>query len=151
MSRSGIRQKHAANAIQLRRISCPASPTYKEGLSGRANGRTTHNAYKERYQSPHVSLPEKDKDERRPGGAGRPPGLAEPGRPPVQVHFEEESWPRHLITLHLCIWREPTSKTINRAPLPLIQHTHTHHFTHSLSQGSLLILVYGSGARLVFL
>ena len=75
---------------KLRRISHPASPTYKEGPSGRANGHTTHNAYKEIYQGPHVSMPEKDKDERRSGGAGRPPGSAEPGRPPVQVHFEED-------------------------------------------------------------
>ena len=74
MSKNGIRQKHVADAIQLRRISHPASPTYKEDPSGRTNGCATHNAYKERYQSPHVSLPKKDKDERRPGGAGRPLG-----------------------------------------------------------------------------
>ena len=131
MSRSGIRQKHAADAIQLRRISHPASPTYKEGPSGRANGRATHNAYKERYQGPHVSLPEKDKDERRPGGAGRPPGLAEPGRPPVQVHFEEESPPCFLITFHTCIWRELTSTSINRGPSHPSQHTHTHFISFS--------------------
>ena len=71
MSKSGIRRKHVADAIQLRRISHLASPTYKEGPSGRANGRATHNAYKTRYQGPYVSLPEKDKDERRPGGAGQ--------------------------------------------------------------------------------
>jgi len=83
MSKSGIRQKHTEDTIQLRIILHPASPTYKEGPSGRANGRAMHNAYKERYQDPHVSLPAKDKDERRPGGADRPPGLAEPGRHPV--------------------------------------------------------------------
>ena len=70
MSKSRIRRKHTADAIQLRRISHPASPTYKEGPSGRANGCAMHNAYKERYQGPHVSLLEKDKDERQPGGAG---------------------------------------------------------------------------------
>ena len=134
MSRSGIRQKHAADAIQLRRISRPASPTYKEGPSGRANGRATNNAYKERYQGPYVSLPEKDKDDRWPGGAGRPPGLAEPGRPPVQVHFEEESAPSLLITFHTCIWREPTSTSINRASPPPL--THTLSF-HSLSMEAL--------------
>ena len=48
----------------------------------------------------------KDKDDRRPGGAGRPPGSAEPGRPPVQVHFEEESPPSLLITFHTCVWRD---------------------------------------------
>ena len=125
MSRSGISQKHAADAIQLRRILRPASPTYKVGPSGIANGRAMHNAYKERYQGPHVSLPEKNKDERRPGGAGRPPGSAEPGWPPVQVHFEEESPPSLLITFHTCIWREPTSTSINRAPSHPSQHTHT--------------------------
>ena len=107
-SRSGIRRKHAADAIQLHRILRPVSPTYKEGPSGRANERVTHNAYKERYQGPHVSLPEKDKDERQPGGAGRPPGSAEPGRPSVLVHFEEESAPSLLITFRMCIWREHT-------------------------------------------
>ena len=76
MSRSRIRRKHIADAIQLRIISRPASPTYKKGPSGKANGRATHNAYKERYQGPHVSLLEKDKDERWPSGAGRPPGSA---------------------------------------------------------------------------
>ena len=55
MSKSGIRRKHIADAIQLRRISHLASPTYKEGPSGRANERATHNAYKERYQGPHLS------------------------------------------------------------------------------------------------
>src|SRR6185312_15384679 len=135
MSKNGIRRKHIADAIQLRRISRPVSSTYKEGPSGRANGRATHNAYKEIYQGPHVSLPEKDKDERRPGGAGRPPGSAEPGRPPIQVHFEEESAPSLLITFHMCIWREPTSTSINRAPShPSLSHTHTSF--HSLQEGS---------------
>ena len=141
MSRSGISQKHTVDAIQLRRILRPASPTYKEGQSGRANGRATHNAYKERYQVPYVSLPENDKDERRPGGAGRPPASAEPGRPPVQVHFEEESAPSLLITFHTCIWREPTSTSINRAPLsPLSTHTHTHFIPFSPRRLSSLLL-----------
>ena len=54
MSKSGIRRKHDENATQLHRRSCSASHPYKEGPSGRANGRATHNAYKERYQGPHV-------------------------------------------------------------------------------------------------
>ena len=125
MSKSGIRRKHTADATQLCRRLYPASPTYKEGPSGRANGRATHNAYKEIYQVPHVSLPEKDKDERRPGGAGQPPVSAEPDQPPVQVHFEEESPPSLLITFHMCIWQELTSTSINRAPSHPSQHTHT--------------------------
>ena len=140
MSKNRIRRKHVADATQLRRRSHPASPTYKEGPSGRANGRATHNAYKERYQDPHVSLPKKDKDERRPGGAGRPPGSAEPGWPPVQLHFEEESAPSLLITFHMCIWREPTSTSINRAPSHPSQHTHTHFIPFSPRRLSSLLL-----------
>ena len=140
MSSSGIRRKHAADAIQLRRISHPASPTYKEGPSGITDRRATHNAFKERYQGPHVSLPEKDKDERQPGGAGRPPRSAEPGRPPVQVHFEEESPPSFLITLHTCIWRELTSTSINRGPSHPSQHTHTHFISFSPRRLSSLLL-----------
>ena len=93
MSRSGIRRKHVANAIQLRRISRPASPTYKEGPFGRANGCATHNAYKKRYQGPHVSLPEKDKDERWPGGAGRPPGRPNLAGLPSRC-ISRRSWPQ---------------------------------------------------------
>ena len=110
MSKSGIRRKHAADPIQLRRISRPASPTYKEGPSGRANGRAMHNAYKERYEGPPVSLPEEDKDEGLPGGVGRTQGSAKPSLAPVQMHFEEESPPRHLITFHTCVGGKPTSK-----------------------------------------
>ena len=138
MSKSGIRRKYAADATQLHRRLHSASPTYKEGPPGRANGRATHNAYKERYQGPHVSLPEKDKDERRPCGAGRPLGSAEPGRPPVQVHFEESA-PSLLITFHMCIWREPTSTSINRAPSHP-SHTHTHSIPFSLRRLSSLLL-----------
>ena len=137
MSKRGIKRNHAADATQLRR-SHPASHTYKEGPSSIVNGRATQKAYKERHQGPHVSLPEKDKEERRPGGAGRPPGSAEPGRPPVQVHFEEESPPSLLITFHTCIWREPTSTSINRAPSHPSQHTHTLHSI--LSKKALLSL-----------
>ena len=137
MSKSRIRRKHATNATQLRRRSHPALHTYKEGPSSRANGRVTHNAYKERHQGPHVSLPEKEKDERRPGGTGRPPGSAAPGRPPVQVHFVEESAPSLLITFHMCIWREPTSTSINRAPS---HPSHTHTLHSILSKKALLSL-----------
>ena len=90
MSKSEIRRKHIADAIQLRRRSHPASHTYKEGPSGRANGRAMHNAYMERYEGPHVSLPEEDKDEGQPGGVGRTPGSAGPGLAHVLVHLEEK-------------------------------------------------------------
>ena len=55
----------------------------------------------------HVSASQqKDKDERLTGGVGRPLGSAEPGLQRVQVHLGEESRPRHLITFHMCVWRE---------------------------------------------
>ena len=110
MSKSRIRRKHTADATQLCRRLHPASPTYKEGPSGRANGCATHNAHKERYEGPPVSLPEEDKDEGLPGGIGRTQGSAEPGLAPIQVHFEEESPPMHLVTFHTCIGGKPTSK-----------------------------------------
>ena len=135
MSKSGIRRKHTADATQLCRRLYPASPTYKEGPPGRANGRATHNAHKERHKGPHVSQPAEDEDEGRQGGVGRPHRSAEPGLVPIQVHFEEESWPRHLITFHMCIWREPTSRAINRGSLHPPQHTQLSF--HSLQEGSL--------------
>jgi hypothetical protein len=119
MSKSKLRGKYDEDTTQLHRRSQSASLPYKKGPPGRANGGATEDARKDKVEGPPVSLLEKDKGERS----------AEPGRPSVQVHFEE-SWPRHLITLHLCIWREPTSKTINKGPLPLISHTHTH--THTI-------------------
>ena len=111
--------------------------TYKEGPQVRANGGTKANAPRDLDMGPKIRLHEEDKDERRPGGAGRPPGSAEPGRPPVQVHFEESA-PSLLITFHMCIWREPTSTSINWAPSHPSQHTHTHTHTsfHSLQEGS---------------
>ena len=36
-------------------------------------------------------------------GSAEPQVLAEPALPPVQVHFEEESCSRHLITFHMCV------------------------------------------------
>ena len=37
-------------------------------------------------------------------------GSAEPGLVPIQVHFEEEWLPRHLITFHICVGGKLTSK-----------------------------------------
>ena len=54
--------------------------------------------------------PAEDQAERLPGGVGRPIGSAESGLQCVQVHLEEESWPRHLITFHICVGGKPTSK-----------------------------------------
>ena len=52
----------------------------------------------------------KDQHERLTGGVGRPLGLAEPGLQCIQVHLEEESQPRHLITFHVCVGGKLTSK-----------------------------------------
>jgi hypothetical protein len=54
----------------MHKRSTPGRVTYKEGPSGIANRRATHNAYKERDQGPYASQPEEDEDERRPGGTG---------------------------------------------------------------------------------
>ena len=64
--------------------------TYKKGPHVRENGGTKEKAPRDLDMGPHIRLPEKDQDERRPGGAGRPCGPAEPGQPPVQVHFDVE-------------------------------------------------------------
>ena len=122
MSRSRIRRKHAADAIQLRRISHPASQPFKEGPHARGNGASTQDAPEDKDKDQRIYHPAEDQAERLPGGVGRPPGSAEPGLVPVQVHFEEEWLPRHLITFHMCVGGKPTSRAINRAS-PL-KHTH---------------------------
>ena len=98
MSRSGIRRKHTAEAIQLRRISHPVSHPYKEGPYVRGNRASTQDAPEDKDKDQRIYHPAEDQAERLPGGVGRPPGSAEPGLVPVQVHFEEEWLPRHLIT-----------------------------------------------------
>src|SRR6185503_20863858 len=100
--------------------------TYKEGPHVRTNGGTKANAPRDLDMGPQIRLPEEDKDERRPGGAGRPHGSAEPGRPPVQVHFDVACPLLLLITFHICFWREPTLKTIKGGSLQLSQHTPFH-------------------------
>ena len=93
--------------------------TYKEGPHVRENGAKKANAPLDLNMGPHIRLPEEDKDERLLGGAGRPPGSAEPGRPPVQVHFDVACPLLLLITFHICFWRESTLKTIKGGSLHL--------------------------------
>ena len=90
MSKSGIRRKHAADAIQLCRISHPVSHPYKEGPHVRGNGASTQDAPEDKDKDQRIYHLAEDQAERLPGGVGRPPGLAEPGLVPVQVHFKEE-------------------------------------------------------------
>ena len=139
MSRSRIRQKHAADAIQLRRISHPASHPYKEVPYVRGNGASMQDAPLDKDKDQRIYHPVEDQAERLPGGVYRPPGLAEPGLVPVQVHFEE--WlPRHLITSHMCIGGKPTSRAINRPLLHPPQNTHTHFIPFSPRRLSSLLL-----------
>ena len=140
MSRSEIRRKHTADAIQLRRISHPASHPYKEGPHVRRNGASTQDALEDKDKIPRINHPAKDQHNRLTGGVGRPRGSAEPGLQYVQVHLREESRPRHLVTFHMCFWREPTSRAINRASLHPPQHTHTSHSTLSKKALSLALL-----------
>ena len=136
MSRGGIRRKHTADAIQLRRISHPASHPYKEGPHVRGNGASTQDAPEDKDKDQRIYHPVEDQAERLRGGVGRPTGSAEPGLVPVQVHFEEEWLPRHLITFHMC-GGKPTSKAINR---PLLHPLNTHTLHSILSKKALLSL-----------
>ena len=90
MSRSRIRRKHEADAIQLHKISHPASHPYKEGPHVRGNRASTQDAPENKDKDQRIYHPAEDQAERLPGGVGRPRGSAEPGLVPVQVHFEEE-------------------------------------------------------------
>ena len=134
MSNSGVRRKHTAHAIQLRRISHPASHPYKEDPHVRGSGASTQDAPedKDKDKDQRIYHLAEDQAERLPGGVGRSPGSAEPGLVPVQVHFEEEWLIRHLITFHMCIGGKPTSRAINKASPPL----NTHTSFHSLQEGS---------------
>ena len=131
MSKREIRQKHVADALQLCGISHPASHPYKEGPHVRGNGASTQDALEDKDKIQQINHSAKDQAEGLPGGVGRPPGSAEPGLVPVQVHYEEEWLPRHLITFHMCVGGKPTSRAINRPLLHPPQNTHTLHSIHS--------------------
>ena len=110
MNKSEIRRKHAADAVQLRRISHLASHPYKEGPHVRGNGAATQDALEDKDKIQRINHPAKDQHEQLTGGVGRPLGSPEPGLQHVQVHLEEESRPKHLITFHMCVGGKPTSK-----------------------------------------
>ena len=130
MSRSGIRRKHTTDAIQLRRISHPASHPYKEGPHVRGNGASTQDALEDKDKDQRIYHPAEDQAERLPGGVGT-------SLVPVQVHFEEEWLPKHMITFHMCVGGKPTSRAINR---PLLHPPHTHTLHSILSKKALLSL-----------
>ena len=132
MSKSKIRRKYTADAVQLHRISHPASHPYKKGPHVRGNRASMQDALEDMDKIQRINHPAKDQHKWLIGGVGRPLGSAKPGLQHVQVHLREESWPRHLITFHICFWRKPTSTRINRAPLTLLSLTHTHKHAHTL-------------------
>jgi len=100
--------------------------TYKEGPQVRANGGTKANAPRDLDKGPHIRLLEEDKDEQLPGGVCGTKGSAKPSQHPVQMHFDMVCPLLLLITFHICIWQEPTLKTIKGASLHLSQHTPFH-------------------------
>ena len=120
MSKNEIRRKHDEDATQLRRRSHPASHPYKEGPHVRENGASTQDAPEDKDKDQRIYHPAEDQAETLPGGVGRSHWSAEPGLVPVQVHFEEEWLPRHLITFHMCVGGKPSSRAINR---PLLHPT----------------------------
>ena len=71
MSRSRIRRKHTADAIQLRRISHPASHPYKEDPHVRGNGASTQDEPEDKDKDQRIYHLAEDQAERLPGGVGR--------------------------------------------------------------------------------
>ena len=71
MRQSGIILKHAADAIQLCRISHPASHPYKDGPHVRVNGASTQDAPEDKDKDQRIYHPAEDQAERLPGGVGR--------------------------------------------------------------------------------
>ena len=71
MSKRGIRRKQAADTVQLRRISHPASHPYKEDPHVRGNGASTQDAPEDKDKNQRIYHPAEDQAERLPGGVGR--------------------------------------------------------------------------------
>ena len=66
MSKSKITRKQAADAVQLRRISHPASHPYKEGPHVRGNGTSTQNALDDKDKIQRMNHPAEDQAEKMP-------------------------------------------------------------------------------------
>ena len=118
--------------------------TYKEGPHVRANGGTKANAPRDLDKGPHIRLLEEDKDEQLPGGVGGTKGSAKPSQHPVQMYFDMVCPLLLLITFHICIWREPTLKTIKGASLHLSQDTISYVKEKSREAPPLCIISLGS-------
>ena len=74
------------------------------------NGASMQDAPEDKDKNQGIYHPAEDHHKWLIGGVGRPLGSAEHGLQRVQVHLEEESRPRHLITFHICVGGKPTSK-----------------------------------------
>ena len=79
MSRSGIRRKLAVDAIQLCRISHPASHPYKEGPHVRGNGASTQNAKEDKDKDQRIYHLEEGQLVWLTGGVGRTWPCSRPG------------------------------------------------------------------------
>ena len=100
MRRSGIRRKHAADAIQLRRISHPASHPYKEVPHVRGNGASTQDALEDKDKIQRLNHLAEDQAEGLTGGVGRTWLGSRPGALRGGVATKA---PDHLPYVH---WRE---------------------------------------------
>ena len=106
MSRSGTRRKHAADVIQLRRISHPASHPYKEDPHVRGSGASTQDAPedKDKDKDQRIYHPAEDQAERLPGGVGGPwVGRTWPGSRPGALRGVAAKVHDHLPYMR---WRE---------------------------------------------
>ena len=98
MSKSEIRQKHAADAVQLRRISHPASHPYKEGPHVSGNGASTQNAPEDKDKNQIIYHPAEDQLVWLTGGVGRTWPATRPGGSRGGVTARA---PNHLPYMHL--------------------------------------------------
>jgi hypothetical protein len=131
MSKSKIRRKQAADTTRIHIRALPASPTYKEGPPGRANGCATQDAQEDKIEGPPVCLLEKNE----PGEA--PPGSTDPWGRSTRGGVATKA-PDYLPYGR---WRELASNTINRASLSPSQHTHTHFIPHCSKEALPLLLL----------
>ena len=129
MSKSEIRRKHAADAMQLHRRSYPASHPYKEGPPVRGNGASMQDALEDKDKIPRINHLAKDQLERLTGGVGRPLGSAR-GRPNLACNaprcISRRSHGQGTLSpsIYALAGNRPPS-SINRASLtPLNTYTH---------------------------
>ena len=72
----------------MQNIASGVTPLQRGPTCQRKRG-LTQDAPEDKENIPQINHPAEDQAETLPGGVGRPPGSAELGLAPVQVHFEE--------------------------------------------------------------